>query len=46
MSIYRNVGNLTEDDQRVIWGTAEFYRVFTRVNGGREVETDLFQGIR
>jgi len=46
MSIYRNIGNLTDDDQRVIWGTGEFYRVFTRVNGGREVETDLFQGIR
>ena len=46
MSIYQNIGNLTEDDQKVIWGVGEFYRVFSLVNGGRELETDLFQGIR
>jgi hypothetical protein len=46
MSIYKNIGNLTEDDQKVMWGAGEFYRVFSLVNGGREVETDLFQGIR
>ena len=46
MSIYKNIGNLTEEDQKVIWGVWEFYRVFSMVNGGREVETDLFQGIR
>ena len=46
MSIYKNIGTLTEDDQKVMWGAGEFYRVFSLVNGGREVETDLFQGIR
>ncbi len=46
MSIYKNVGALTEDDQKVIWGTGEFYRVFSLVNGGRTTETDLFEGIR
>jgi LmbE family N-acetylglucosaminyl deacetylase len=46
MSIYKNVADLTEDDQKVIWGTGELYRVFSLVNGGREVETDLFAGIR
>ena len=46
MSIYKNIANLTEDDQRVIWGTGEFYRVFSLANGGREVERDLFQGLR
>jgi len=46
MSIYTNVANLTEDDQKVIWGTGEFYRVFSLVNGGRQVETDLFDGLR
>ena len=46
MSIYKNVGNLTEDDQKVIWGTGEFFRVFSLVNGGRTTETDLFEGIR
>ena len=46
MSIYKNVGNLTEEDQKVIWGTGEFYRVFSLVNGGRTRETDLFEGLR
>jgi LmbE family N-acetylglucosaminyl deacetylase len=46
MSIYKNVASLTEDDQKVIWGTGEFYRVFSAVNGGRNQETDLFEGLR
>ncbi len=46
MSIYKNISNLTEDDQKVIWGTGEFYRVFSLVNGGRQTETDLFEGLR
>jgi LmbE family N-acetylglucosaminyl deacetylase len=46
MSIYKNVAGLTEEDQKVIWGTGEFYRVFSLVNGGRERETDLFAGLR
>ncbi len=45
MSIYKNVANLTEDDQKVIWGTGEFFRVFSLVNGGRTRETDLFEGL-
>lgn len=46
MSIYKNVANLTEEDQKVIWGTGELYRVYSLVNGGRQRETDLFEGIR
>jgi LmbE family N-acetylglucosaminyl deacetylase len=46
MSIYKNVSRLTEDDQKVIWGTGEFYRVFSLVNGGRRIEHDLFEGLR
>ena len=46
MSIYKNVASLTEDDQKVIWGTGEFYRVFSLENGGRETEQDLFDGLR
>jgi LmbE family N-acetylglucosaminyl deacetylase len=46
MSIYKNVEALTEEDQKVIWGTGEFYRVYSLVNGGRNVETDLFEGLR
>jgi LmbE family N-acetylglucosaminyl deacetylase len=46
MSIYKNIASLTEDDQKVIWGTGEFYRVFSLVNGGRKTEQDLFDGLR
>jgi LmbE family N-acetylglucosaminyl deacetylase len=46
MSIYKNIASLTEDDQKVIWGTGEFYRVFSLVNGGRKTEQDLFEGLR
>ncbi|MEO5742203.1 MAG: PIG-L deacetylase family protein [Vicinamibacterales bacterium] len=46
MSIYKHVASLTEDDQKVIWGTGEFYRVFSLANGGRTPETDLFEGLR
>jgi LmbE family N-acetylglucosaminyl deacetylase len=46
MSIYKNVASLTEDQQTVIWGMGEFYRVFSLVNGGRGLETDLFEGLR
>jgi LmbE family N-acetylglucosaminyl deacetylase len=46
MSIYKNFSSLSEDDQKRIWGTLEFYRVFSLVNGGRTEETDLFEGLR
>jgi LmbE family N-acetylglucosaminyl deacetylase len=46
MSIYKNFASLSEDDQKLIWGTQEFYRVFSLVNGGRRQETDLFEGLR
>jgi LmbE family N-acetylglucosaminyl deacetylase len=29
-----------------IFGTGSFYRTFSLVNGGRQVETDLFEGLR
>ncbi len=46
MSIYKNFASLSEDDQKLIWGRPEFYRAFSLVNGGRAVETDLFEGLR
>jgi LmbE family N-acetylglucosaminyl deacetylase len=46
MSIYRNLAQLPEEHHRAIWGSQEFYRAFSLVNGGREVETDLFEGLR
>ena len=46
MSIYKTFASLSEDDQKLIWGRPAFYRVFSLVNGGRAVETDLFEGFR
>jgi LmbE family N-acetylglucosaminyl deacetylase len=37
---------LDADDHRGLWGPQEFYRVFSLVNGGREREHDLFEGLR
>jgi LmbE family N-acetylglucosaminyl deacetylase len=45
MSIYKRLESLSDDDQRALWGTQEFYRVFSLVNGGRTREADLFEGL-
>jgi LmbE family N-acetylglucosaminyl deacetylase len=46
MSIYARLGELPAEHHRALWGTQEFYRVFSCVNGGRARETDLFEGLR
>ena len=46
MAIYKKFEALSESDHRLLWGTQEFYRVFSQVNGGRTRETDLFEGLR
>ena len=46
MSIYKNLEHLSAEDHKSIWGTQEFYRAFSLVNGGRERESDLFLGLR
>ena len=46
MSIYGKLADLSEEHQRFLWGTQEFYRVFSLVNGGRAPEMDLFEGLR
>jgi hypothetical protein len=46
MSIYGQLERLSEEHQRSLWGTQEFYRVFSTVNGGRTRESDLFEGLR
>jgi LmbE family N-acetylglucosaminyl deacetylase len=45
MSIYRNLERLSGEHHRALWGTQEFYRAFSLVNGGRARETDLFEGV-
>jgi LmbE family N-acetylglucosaminyl deacetylase len=46
MSIYEKLGELSMEEQMALWGSQEFYRVFSAVNGGRELERDLFEGLR
>jgi LmbE family N-acetylglucosaminyl deacetylase len=46
MSVYQNLQNLAPEQHKALWGTQEFYRAFSLVNGGRQVETDLFEGLR
>jgi LmbE family N-acetylglucosaminyl deacetylase len=42
---YRKLLDLPEEYHPGLWGTQEFYRVFSTVNGGREIESCLFEGI-
>ena len=46
MSIYKNLEGLPAEHHRALWGVQEFYRAFSRVNGGRGRESDLFEGLR
>jgi LmbE family N-acetylglucosaminyl deacetylase len=46
MSMYERLEQLSESQQRALWGSQEFYRVHSAVNGGRKLETDLFEGLR
>ena len=46
MSIYKQLDQLSGEQQRALWGSQEFYRAYSAVNGGRKTETDLFDGLR
>ena len=46
ISIYNKLKDLSPEHHRNLWGNQSFYRVFSLVNGGRELETDLFEGLR
>jgi LmbE family N-acetylglucosaminyl deacetylase len=45
VSIYKNLDGLSADQHRALWGTQEFYRAFSLVNGGRTGESDLLEGL-
>jgi LmbE family N-acetylglucosaminyl deacetylase len=45
LAVYGRIGELTPEEHEALWGSQTFYRVFSRVNGGRTCETDLFAGI-
>jgi LmbE family N-acetylglucosaminyl deacetylase len=46
LAIYEKLGQLSDEYHVGLWGSQEFYRVFSTVNGGRKRETDLFEGLR
>jgi len=46
MTIFDKLGRLTDEHHSGLWGSQEFYRAFSLVNGGRKLETDLFEGLR
>jgi LmbE family N-acetylglucosaminyl deacetylase len=46
VSVYQNLHELPAEQHQAIWGTQEFYRAYSLVNGGRQVESDLFEGLR
>lgn len=43
---YHPIDQWPVEELEKIFGTGHFYRVFSLVNGGRTVETDLFEGLR
>ncbi len=46
LPFYERLAALPEEHHERIWGTQEFYRAFSLVNGGRAAEQDLFDGLR
>lgn len=46
MAMYQKLEELTPEQHELLWGDQSFYRVFSTVNGGRETEMDLFEGLR
>lgn len=46
VTIFSKLEELSEEHQQSLFGTQEFYRAFSIVNGGRAQESDLFEGLR
>jgi hypothetical protein len=42
---YERLKHVAPEHRAALWGRQSFYRAFSTVNGGRQVETDLFEGI-
>lgn len=45
LAVYGQLGALTAEHHEALWGSQTFYRALSLVNGGRDTETDLFDGI-
>ena len=46
VTAYERLRDLSAEHHEALWGWQTFYRVFSRVNGGRAREADLFEGLR
>ena len=46
IAAYRSLETLSDEHHRALWGSQEFIRVLSTVNGGRALEVDLFEGLR
>jgi LmbE family N-acetylglucosaminyl deacetylase len=46
MAVYGQLSHLSAEHHRSLWGSQEFYRAFSLINGGRRIESDLFEGLR
>lgn len=46
LPFYGSLQQLTEEQHKDLWGSQRFFRVFSLVNSGRQMETDLFAGLR
>ncbi len=43
---YEKLKTLSPEQHAALWGKQYYYRVFSTVNGGRAIESDLFDGLR
>jgi LmbE family N-acetylglucosaminyl deacetylase len=46
IGVYATIRNLAPSQCEAFWGSQSFYRVFSLVNGGSHLESDLFEGLR
>jgi LmbE family N-acetylglucosaminyl deacetylase len=43
---YHVLEQLSQEQREILWGTQCYYRAFSLVNGGRQVEEDMFEGLQ
>jgi LmbE family N-acetylglucosaminyl deacetylase len=46
LTAYGQLEHLSPEHHKALWGTQEYYRALSLVNGGRVREMDLFEGLR
>jgi len=46
MAMYEQLSTLRREQHELLWGDQYLYRVFSFVNGGRQIESDLFAGLQ